>query len=54
MCIFHGPPFLQVYVEGKDVVPDVWEVLDKIRDFSGGVGGRREKEASCAWPMRLA
>lgn len=27
-----------MYVEGKDVVPDVWEVLDKIRDFSGKLG----------------
>jgi hypothetical protein len=25
----------EVYVEGRNVVPDVWEVLDKIRDFSG-------------------
>ena len=25
-----------VYVEGRNVVPDVWEVLDKIKDFTGG------------------
>lgn len=26
----------EVYVDGTNVVPDVWEVLDKIKDFSGG------------------
>ena len=29
-------PASQVYVDGANVVPDVWEVLDKIKDFSGG------------------
>lgn len=24
-----------VFVDGKDVVPDIWEVLDKIKDFTG-------------------
>jgi hypothetical protein len=26
--------------DGKDVVPDVWEVLDKIKTFSEKVGRR--------------
>ena len=24
-----------MFVDGENVVPDVWDVLDKIRDFSG-------------------
>ncbi len=27
----------KVFTEGKDVVPEVWEVLDKIKDFSDKV-----------------
>ena len=30
------PPPQEVYVEGEDVVPGVWEVLDKIKGFTGG------------------
>jgi hypothetical protein len=30
------PAAQRIFVDGKDVVPDVWEVLDKIKSFSGG------------------
>lgn len=33
------PPVQKVFVDGKDVMPDVWEVLDKIRSFSGELSG---------------
>ena len=29
-----APRESRILVEGKDVVPDVWEVLDKIKKFS--------------------
>jgi glucose-6-phosphate isomerase len=36
-----GRPSVQVVkTDGKDVVPEVWEVLDKIRVFTEKVGGR--------------
>lgn len=32
----------EIYSDGKNAVPEVWEVLDKIKDFS-------EKVRSGAW-----
>eukprot|EP00983_Pelagomonas_calceolata_P069153 1150273-Pelagomonas_calceolata.AAC.1 len=38
---FPGPPYdhsrQSIIVDGRDVVPDVWEVLEKIKDFSNKV-----------------
>jgi hypothetical protein len=31
------PGSQKIFVEGKDVVPDVWEVLDKIKAFTDKV-----------------
>jgi hypothetical protein len=40
-------------VDGTNVVPDVWEVLDKIKDFSGGWGARAGVLRGCfSWCMR--
>ena len=32
-----APRSVKIMCDGKDVVPDVWEVLDKIRSFSDQV-----------------
>lgn len=32
-----SPRDSRVYVDGEDVIPGVWEVLDKIQDFSDRV-----------------
>jgi glucose-6-phosphate isomerase len=32
-----APRHEQIYCDGKNVVPDVWEVLDKIKDFTDHV-----------------
>lgn len=42
----------EVYVDGTNVVPDVWEVLDKIKDFSGGWGARPRVLRCFSWCMR--
>ena len=36
----------KIVVEGKDVVPEVWEVLDKIKDFSERVRSGEWKGAT--------
>ncbi len=40
----------KIFVDGKNVVPDVWEVLDKIKDFSDKVrrtAEGRDSGATC-------
>ncbi len=32
-----APRYEQISCDGKNVVPDVWEVLDKIKDFTDRV-----------------
>jgi hypothetical protein len=41
-CLSLPLPLQEIYVEGKNVVPDVWEVLDKIKEFTGE---RRERRS---------
>ena len=36
----------QIYADGKNVVPDVWEVLDKIEDFTEKVRSGEWKGAT--------
>ena len=38
-------------MDGQNVVPDVWEVLDKIRDFSGACadGQLAASQPLCCW-----
>ncbi len=33
-----APRDASIIVDGRDVVPDVWEVLDRIKDFTGTIG----------------
>ena len=32
-----APPLQEIMADGKNVVPDVWEVLDQIKEFSDRV-----------------
>ena len=43
----------EVYVDGQNVVPDVWEVLDKIKDFSGEAAGAEVAGAEVAPRWRM-
>lgn len=41
-----APQTQSILVDGRDVVPDVWEVLDRIRDFSTKVRNGEWKGAT--------
>ncbi len=42
----HNARTQSIMVDGRDVVPDVWEVLDRIRDFSNKVRSGEWKGAT--------